>query len=322
MQWISFRLNQFDDEVQLDFLVDYDNSSMPEWWTQLVKETSQHKLPLDRIPSNALVTVSGHFSSQSIASLVKRALAKDGLPDELKPVRRAVSGLLLGMDPVDDVLPMIGPTWTFFAVPRDAGKSKSFPSDALLAVALKDVKGDDDEKRKSRQEGLHNALNTGLNFLTLIHNTKSTKDVSLIRKKTSNGVTIRYADPVAMFQPAYAITDGYLVLATSPQLCADFLADPADPRVASKNGVHLARRALDAEAQLLFTNTKSIREMLKAHQDWFVWQAGQDKIDTAAAQSRLQSMDEFLQLIDGSYVSFGVKPSSLRLSWSVIAVAK
>jgi hypothetical protein len=62
--------------------------------------------------------------------------------------------------------------------------------------------------------------------------------------------------------------------------------------------------------------------MLKAHQDWFVWQAGQDKIDAAAAQSRLQSMDEFLQLIDGSYVSFGVKASSLRLSWGVIAVAK
>lgn len=322
MQWVSFRLSQFSNELQLDFVVDYDNVEMPDWWTRLVRETALHKLPLDRIPENALVTVSGHFSSASINALVKQAVQKGEIPDDLKPARRAISGLLLGLDPLDDLLPMMGPTWTFYAVPRDAEKSKTFPGDSVLAVALHDVDGDDDAKRQSRRDGLHNALNVGLNFLTLIHNIKSTKGVSVIRKLTENEITVHYADPVAMFSPAYAITDDYLILATSREGCLDFLQRRTGTRLANSKVTGDSAKQLETHAQLLFANTESIRSMLVAHQEWFVWQARQEKLSEADAQARLQALVEILQIIDGSYVSFGVHSSSLRLTLGAVAVKR
>jgi hypothetical protein len=319
LQWLSIRLNQFDDEIQLDLVVDYDNSSMPDWWTKLAAETAKNKLPLNRIPADALITISGHYSSSTIDLAIKQVLKNGDVPDDVKPARRVVTGLLLGNDLLDDVLPMLGPTWTFYAVPRDAKKSKSSPSDAMIAVALKDIKDDNAEKRKSRQAGLHNALNTGLNLLSLVHNTESDKEVSVIRKRIENGVTIHYADPVAMFQPAYAITDKYLMIATSPGLCADFLQDDAKNRLADAKVIG-SNKQLDTNVQLIFANVESIRNMFKAHQDWFVWQAHKDSISKPAAQAKLKSLTGFLQLIDGTYASFGVAPSSLRLSLGAIAV--
>jgi hypothetical protein len=143
----------------------------------------------------------------------------------------------------------------------------------------------------------------------------------VIRKQTANGVTINYADPVAMFQPAYAITNEYLVLATSPEMCASFLQGSTGSRLSNAKITGTPAKHLEGKVQLIFANTKSIREMLEAHRDWFIWQAKQDSIPKADVQHKIEVLSEFLHLIDGTYISFGVHPSSLRLSLGAIAVS-
>ena len=145
-RWLTFRSLFEKDKLQFQLIADYDSQAAPDWWTRWVKLQAERKLPLAQVPSSALLTMSGHVATSSIRDLLKSAAGdEDALPQDVRQVRRVLAGLLLGADPLDDLLPMLGPRWLFYSVPREPAESAAFPLDGLITIDLQ-LKGTDAEK--------------------------------------------------------------------------------------------------------------------------------------------------------------------------------
>ncbi|MHC4880939.1 MAG: DUF3352 domain-containing protein, partial [Planctomycetota bacterium] len=171
-QWITLRLvfdssGETPDDLRLELIADYDSQGAPDWWQSGLDVAAKHSLPLDRVPSNAVLSASGQFSSDALRTLILSNLPDDERErDDLRKVRRVGQGLLLGLDPLDDLLPVLGPNWLAYCVPRDSGQADDFPVDAIVSLELKaDTPPNDDASEPTLSAALDNTLSTGLNLL-------------------------------------------------------------------------------------------------------------------------------------------------------------
>jgi hypothetical protein len=328
-QWMTFRLT-FDESVELEFVADYDSEGSPEWWQQWLEIAGADQPSSTSIPSNALFAMSGRVASLSISGMILKSLPRQSdLPQDLIKARRVLQGLLLGLDPVADVLPAIGPSWVFSVEPRDPEVSTSFPVDSLFAIELQPQTRDGDEvvdaESVSTQDALDNSLNVGLGLLAAVHNAHATgQPVSVVRRREVDGVMIRYADPVSFFQPAYAIANGHLVLATSPDLCETFLKTAGVDRAAVNSPDANSDRVRvkshrPGNLQNVVASSVATRRMLAQHSDWFIQQARRDHVPEAEAKQRLEQLDQFLQLLDRAWLTANIDESTFRVSAGIAA---
>ncbi len=311
-RWLTMRL-RYDDAPQFDIEADYDSSDSPESWTRWTDLATSSQLPVERIPNNVLLAMSGLLDSPGLADLTQNTQpAEAKLPKEIRQVRRMLSGLLLGLDPVNDLLPMLGPRWMAYVVPRDMDAdtvSKSFPVDMLFAIELQRGNVESNDSDSDPAVALHNALGTGLNVLAAVHNTRTSRQIAVVRQKSVGDVTIHWADPVALFRPAYAIADGYLLLASSPELCEQFIA-----KTPVRDGLAADFRNT---LQFVVASSPAARKLLSTHEAWFTWRASKDKVPADEAARRLRHLDGFLQMLDSVWLSTSLDKDLIRLTAGV-----
>lgn len=312
--WISLQLN-YDEALTLDLTADYDATGTPEWWNAWVALATAQQLPLDRIPDSALISWSGGINGQSIADLIQQVLpAQSKLPKDIVQSRRIASGLLMGMDPVNDLLPMLGPSWLMYAVPRDSTDARDFPVDSLFALELNTEVVPAGERRYDRKQALDNALLTGLNLMAAALNSRDGTPIATVQQKNVDGTTIRWAEPVARFRPAFAVSNRHLLVATSPELIEQFLAVKTKPAPADQT-------TESGQVQFLSASSTVAREILSTKRGWFLWQAGRDQVPEAEAQRRLTELDAFLGLIDRAWLSTKVSSDAITLTAGIAADA-
>ena len=181
-------------------------------------------------------------------------------------------GLLLGLDPLDDVLPSFRENFGGYLVPHRGGKPEELPFDALLAAQL--PRGDTSagvesgrvahaasppirqvsESAQPRvgpsdatsphakpavRDAIDNGLNMGLNFAAAYFNMSATGTPAVVRTEAVQGKTqVRWIDGLGPYHPAYGLTSNYLVVATSPQAVRNFAA-----REAAGKALPVMRRA-------------------------------------------------------------------------------
>jgi|GEM_PF-1246210 len=317
------------DELRLETVVDYDSQGTPEWWQQWVGLATTQRLPLNRIPNEALLALSGQFSPDALQTLVRKAVPTDGqLPGDARKVRRVSQGLLLGLDPLTDLLPALGPNWLAYCVPRSAAEANDFPVDALIALDLQPEESpaaarseSGETPRPSLQDSLDNALLTGLNLLAAEHNSRTNGPVAVLRHKAVAEGTIRWAEPVSRFRPAYAVSNNFLLVASSPELCEQFLESSAS-RSASRSAAqeHAAEKTETEPTQYGLARSTIARQILKEHREWFLWQARRDQLSDDEADRRLQELDSVLQLADDAKFSASLSVSQIRASFSLSAM--
>jgi hypothetical protein len=314
------------DELRLETIFDYDGQETPEWWNQWVGLAATQRLPLNRIPSDALLALSGQFSSDALQTLVRKALPRDEeLPAGVKKVHRVSQGLLLGLDPLADVLPALGPNWLAYCVSRSVAEANDFPVDALIALDLRPEESEaasalletGDVPRPSLQDSIDNALLTGLNLLAAEHNSRTTGPVAVLRHKALSEGTIRWAEPVSRFRPAYAVSNNFLLLASSPELCEQFLTN-ASSRSSSPSTVE--PKTASEPTQYGLARSTAARQILKDHRDWFLWQARRDQLSDDEGDRRLKELDSVLKLADGAEFSASLTDSKIRASVSLSAM--
>lgn len=302
-RWLSFRSLIEKDRLQFQLIADYDSSGAPDWWDRWIRMQAEHKLPLAQVPSSALLTMSGHVATDTIRDLVKSLAGdEDSLPNDVKQVRRVLAGLLLGADPLDDLLPMLGPRWLTYAVPSEPAESAAVPVDGLIAIELQ-LKGTAAQKAQTKA-GLENALTSGLNALAAVHNAKTSGELSVLKQRAGVDTTIHWAEPVTVFRPAFAVTDRYLVLATAPEVCSAFVAKEA--QAASREESPRAERDEGSFAdnnQLIVASSVAARKLLKTHSDWFIRQAERDNLSEEEATQRLAQLQDALSLLDRAWFS-------------------
>ena len=327
--WLTLSLT-YNKSIELNFVADYDSRNSPAWWQQWLKvAASSHPSP-EGLPTNVLFAMNGRVASFSISDMIIQSLqSQTELPKDFVRARRVLQGLLLGLDPIADVLPAVGPGWVFSVESRDPAVSTSFPVDSLLAIELKPQPAANrpagNDQSVTPEAALENSLRSGLGVLAAVHNAHATgQKVSVVREKIVDGTTIQYADPVAFFQPAFAISKGHLVLATSPELCATFLksvpkAQDNEPATTATAASTTATSQRPGNLQNITANSVATRQMLAQHKGWFIKQAQRDRVPEADARKRLEQLDEFLRLLDRAWFTANVDDSILRISAGIAA---
>ncbi len=194
-------------------------------------------------PADALVTVAGRVDFVTFAEFLR-----DFVPAEARQVLAAgmkgkVDG---GLDPAKDILPYLGPDWGF-CITAPADRKILVPA---FTYALRVRPG-------PKKPGVDRMLVNGMNSLALLavfsYNGGGRSDTLRLRSMRDEKVTIKYLEndklfPVG-FKPAFALKEGYLVLASSPEAVRAF--GVRGQAVPAADGVLLVRVSLRAWSDYL-----------------------------------------------------------------------
>jgi len=201
-----------------------------------------------RFPENSIFTLAGRTDFRALADGLLE-LAPEGLR---KVIIEAVGkntniGAALGLDPLQDVLPNVGPDWGVCVLPAHAGKECP---QALFALAVKAG-----AKEPPVDKSIYGAIQLFVGLALLEHN-RRLDDAHRIKLRTlrQGQVDVNYLvqDRVfpAGFQPSFALKDGYLLLATSPTAIEQFRRG-ANSATAPTDEVVILRLAPNELAQLI-----------------------------------------------------------------------
>jgi hypothetical protein len=168
----------------------------------------------NRFPSNALLSVASRIDfSATFESLGELLPAKDR--QQMRATLQQGVAALAMLDFAKDVLPNLGPDFGFAVLP---GKQSDPLPQAFLALAMK-------SGEKNIDKAAFETLQLLGNLALLEHNKTSADPVRFLAMKQDK-IDVRYFDGPKFFppgiQPAFALKDGYLVLATSPSAIAQF----------------------------------------------------------------------------------------------------
>lgn len=168
-----------------------------------------------RFPDNALLAFAAKLDVAATVELFADFFP-EGTRKELRDSINRTVGAALGLDLVNDVVPNLGPDWGVCLLPVD---KSGMP--ALLA-ALRVRPGD---KAKPVDRALQDGLNTAAVMAIFAHN-KANADPLSLKTMTQDKVEVKYLGSergqAAGLQPAFALKDGYLVLASVPEAVGRF----------------------------------------------------------------------------------------------------
>ncbi|MBA4187240.1 MAG: hypothetical protein C0467_04395 [Planctomycetaceae bacterium] len=167
------------------------------------------------IPTNALLGVAGHARATELLELaISLAPMPEGQPGVKEWVGKTL-GAVVGQDKLPQLLESLGPNWAMWAEPPV--KDGFLPT----VVAAVEVSGEGD-RRTNAEKTLLQAVEFGFQTVRVAYNTKHADQIELQETKdATTGVVIKSLVNVKGFppgfRPSFAMRNGYLVLATSPE---------------------------------------------------------------------------------------------------------
>jgi hypothetical protein len=278
---LTASLNQTDFELRLDLAADEGALRGPA--RKLFGEAGRPSELWGRFPENAILAVAGTLDAMALTDLVGEFMT----PEARKAVREAVdrgAGATLGRDVAKDVLPNLGPDWGLCVAAPPPAEKAWFPH---LLWALRVRPGDKD---KPLDRALLEVLNS-FALLGVFGYNNSHPDQLTIRAVMQDQVEVRYLTgdrglPPGL-QPAFALKDGYLLLASSPEAIRRFGA-AAKPAPSPADESPLLR--LSFQELTRFLNTR--KEVL------IPAMAEKDHVSAEEAGRRLERLVLSLQLFD------------------------
>jgi hypothetical protein len=214
-----------------------DPSKLDPWLKRWASRPVPSESPTRRVPSNALAVLAGHVDFVAILDAV-RALVPDAEAGKFDNLLEVARGMLLGLDVRSAVLPHLGPRLLAYVEPPYlAGGSLHLP-----LVASLDVGGEPGPR--SVAAALENALRSVLAIYAL---TREDGGAHLrVESHTIEDVPVTLLGSLSPF--AFAVGEGRLVLATSPESVARALAPASsDAKPAARLDQLRARAFPDAE---------------------------------------------------------------------------
>lgn len=314
-RWISVRAS-LNDDLAVSLTADYDGTGAPQWWLPLAGMFAATELPIDRLPDNVVLAATGKISAASVQDLIRHALGNRPIPKDAARASRIARGLLLGLDPLDDVLPQLGPSWTAFVVPRAPVEAHSFPADGLVSLELRPV---EKAGRPTLDQALDNALTASLNMIAALQNAKDTRETAIVSQRVVAGATIRTVGPIGQFAPSVLVSDSRLVIASRPELCEQFWLTLKSSEATAPALLAERAKSLGRSGQLGFVNVQAGRAWLTQRREWFLKQATQDNVSTDEAARRLNDFAELLSLLDGAYLTLSADERLIEVKLGAIA---
>lgn len=250
-----------------------------------------------RFPANAVLTLASRTDFRALADgllEVAPAPIRKVVDEELrKTIRAAVE-----LDPFQDVLPNVGPDWGVCLLPASA--SKQFPQ-ALAVLAVKPG-----SKSAAVDQSLFKALHLAVELGKFAHNRGSSDGIQHLKVRQGD-VEVWYLAQEKLFpagfQPAYALKDGYLVLATSPAAIELFQRSKSEPVVSD-------------DIPLLRVSPTELAQLLRLHRERVVEQLIQKNAQSRSVAG--EHLDGLLAVLDVCrQITLSQRTGEGQIGWSV-----
>jgi hypothetical protein len=240
-------------------------------------------------PANSILAVAGRTDFDELFSNLAELAPAKQRKDMLEGVGKTLKAAL-GLDPFKQGLPNIGPDWGLCVLP--AADAAQFPQ-AVAALAVK----------PPADQAIYKALQFFVNIGLFEHNRTHDQPIQL-RTLQQGPVEIKHLanDELfpAGFQPALALKDGYLMLATSPAAVAAF---KRHDQATHGDDVPLVRFAPAELAQSMRQHRSKLIEHTVQKQN----------VARAAAEQQLDQLTQVLDVFERATLSLRVQ--SDQIAW-------
>lgn len=233
----------------------------------------------NRIPADALFSAAGRLDIRALVDTVADFLTPEMRQTAKQKLDRSVSAAW-DKDLFKDVLPYLGPDWACYVSAPPAENKNWFPH---VVAAYRMASGEmDPPVDKTIFEGLTSLARLGVFAYNAQADSEKERPLQLKTVK-QGGVSIHYLTGSSRFppglQPAFALRDGFLVLASSPEAIRQFSSK--DPKaLPPKTG----------ELPMLRLSLKEIRHFLKERREPLI---------AFLAEKNQISKEEMIQQLDG-----------------------
>jgi hypothetical protein len=229
------------DGIELRLSISGRPADMPPGARRFLKSASQPSALWQRAPDATLLAVASRIDLAALAEIASDFLPAEGRK-EVRGTLDRMAGAALGRDVVAEVLPRLGPDWGLCVLAPRAADRDPLPQ-GVWALSISNEDGKDD-----LGPALLGVLNT-VAMLAVISNNNSQPAGERLTLKTvvQDGITVKFVtksnnEPGP--RPAFAIKDGYLVLATSPEALQRFTAGTTTTASNDVRLVHVGLREL------------------------------------------------------------------------------
>jgi hypothetical protein len=239
-----------------------------------------------RFPEKSIVACAFQIDFAKLVDEVQK-LAPQKDRKALQDAARSTIGAATGLDVFGQIVPNLGPDVGFAVFAAE--NEKDVPQ-GIFALAVKP-----EPKNAPIDKAIQNWMPVFIGVMVFQHNSEHVgKPPVQIRTERQGSVEVKYLAQDNVFppgfQPAFAVKDGYLVLATSPKAIARFKSGPAVP-------------AVNGEIPLVKISPVEMARLLRQRRDLFANKiAGKDRDNPAAARETIDAVADLLQAFEAVHL--------------------
>lgn len=256
-----------------------------------------------RFPQEALLAVAGRLDAAALFEVLSGFLPPEGRQALQTNLSSQVGALLGEEDFAKNVLPSLGPDGGLCLL-APAASDKGWIPHALVALRVGST-----QRKKPLDQELMEALDFAARLLVFAHNSQHPDRPLTLKTTEADKPKIHYVSgerglPLGM-QPAYAVRNGYLVLASSLDGLGRF-ASAASTAPAAK-----------AEVPLVRISVQQWRDYLKERREPIVrFLAEKNELSREAAEKHLDEICSALQFVDRLELRHRSAPGQVVLTLS------
>jgi hypothetical protein len=284
-------------------------------WVRLV--TGSRAEVFDRAPAGTLVAIGGRIQP-GLALQLLPAPEDEAERRELQKLRKVLTGVCLGLDFVDDILSKVSVDWGLYVLPRPATETDLLPVGIVFAWKMPPA-APGDPRGGQVGRALTNALQAGLSVWATVENDRPDRGQVAVRLTTDvqgpESDELLHLEGLDWGQPAFSLTDGYLVIASHPGLVREFASpSQASARLAARlERLWPTEPGVTLDQQVLaHIGVGSIRTWLAANQSDIARAIAKARGTEAEKVERgLERLSESLELCDDLLLGLQFAPESV-----------
>jgi hypothetical protein len=285
-----------DEEVRLTLALRARAHEFPQPARRFLERAASASTLWNRFPDDALLAAATRTEMTPLLEMLGEFLPRESRDALVDALERSI-GAPAGRDFVRELLPALGPDWGIcLTAPR--GADKSWLPDSLAALRVRPDEGAD--------QALAAAVHFYAQLLVLAHN-RSGKEPMSLRTVRDGKVEVKYLASAkalpAGARPAFALVDGYLVFASSPEVIQRFV-----------RGSPAQRTGREGEVPLLRLSVRELRQYVRERREALTaLVAEKNNLSRDAAARRLDGLLAVIELIDRIELSQRNEPGRLAL---------
>jgi len=293
------------EDVQLSLTVRARSSKLLAAVRRLAQTAHEPSILWNSFPDHALVACAMRIDVAALLDFVQGFVDKESQPDAKADVEKAL-GAVVGKDVVQRLFAQLGPDIGFVVLPPSARESSWMPQGLVALRVRGDPKGDRADLT------IYTLLNT-LSTLAVYNLNGGRPGAYRLGTTVAKGTEIRYLENDEVFpsgfRPAFALKDGFLVLATSAKVVQQF--NPKIDRPQAK--------PLPPELPLLRISFRGLQNYLEESKPNLAqFLAGKNQLPADEILQRLSKLEVAFQLLDNVQASSAIAPDravlKIRLS--------